>query len=345
VPTNRPDLTRAVDLIEEVARLADFDTFPETLPTGPAGGLSAGQARTRELIAALEGFGLHQAVNLPFVAQDELAAFATEVTQVVAVRNPLRDDQSKLRQSLLPGLLRNVRENLNRGAGSVGLFEIGRVFFARPWPEDARVPDQPNRVAVAIAGPFGMAETGTPPALADASTALAALSAIAQRMGLEIERAAARPPGYHPTRTALVHVDGIEAGYAGEIHPDTAVAFEIEGRVAVIELELAPLIAAKRPIEMRAVSTYPHVDFDLSFDVPTGMAGADLVATTRRASDLVEESTVFDDFFHPETGRRSIAIRYRLRAADRTLSRDEIATERDAMVAAAAALGATLRGA
>jgi len=345
IPTYRPDLTRPADLVEEVARLADFDTFAETLPTGPAGGLSPTQTRTRELVAALEGLGLYQAVNLPFVAPEELAAFSHEVSEVVSVRNPLRDDQSKLRQSLLPGLLRNARENLNRGAGSVGLFELGRVFYARPWPDDPRVPDQPDRVAVAIAGPFGTSETGAELSAADAATALAIVTAVAQRMGLEVKRSAAQPPGYHPTRTALIEVDGVEAGHAGEIHPDVAAAFEIDGRVGVIELELAPLVAAKRPIEMRAVSTYPHVDFDLSFDVPASMAGGDLIQATRLASPLVEESLVFDDFVHPESGKRSIAIRYRLRASDRTLAREEIDKERDALVAAAAALGATLRGA
>ncbi len=345
VPTYRPDLTRPADLVEEVARLADFDTFPETLPTGPAGGLSAEQTHTRTLVTTLRGLGLHQAVNLPFVSPDELAAFAEEVGDVVSVRNPLRDDQAKLRQSLLPGLLRNVRDNLNRGAGAVALFEIGRVFFARPWPEDDRVPDQPNRVAVAITGPFGFGGPADPPPTADATTALAAVAAIATRMGLDVARAAAQPPGYHPTRTAALTINGRPLGYAGETHPGISRLFEIDSRVAIVELELAPLVAARGTFEMTPISNYPHVDFDLSFEVPPGLPGGDLVSATARASDLLEAVTIFDDFVHPETARRSIALHFRLRASDRTLSRQEIERERDALVTAAAALGAQLRSA
>lgn len=337
VPTYRPDLTRPADLVEEVARLADFDTFASTLPTGPAGGLSAEQKSTRAVIATLRGLGLHQAVNLPFVARSELAAFSEEVKEVVAVNNPLRDDQALLRQSLLPALLRNVRENLNRGAGSVPLFELGRVFFARPWPDDPRVPDQPNMVAVAVAGEF----SGGP---ADATTALAIASALTSRLGLEVSRQAARPTGFHPTRTAALHVNGSPLGHAGEVHPDVLTEFEIEGRVAIVELSLAPLIKDRPPIEMRPVSTFPHVDFDLSFDVPSAMAGVELLAATAGESDLVESAEVFDDFTNPDNGQRSVAIRYRLRAPDRTLDRTEIADTREEFVAAAAAIGARLRG-
>ncbi len=337
VPTYRPDLTRPADLVEEVARLADFDTFEATLPTGPAGGLDEGQKLTRVIVTTLRGLGLNQAVNLPFVSQEELAAFSEKVADVVSVRNPLRDDQSKLRQSLLPALLRNVRENLNRGAPGVPLFEIGRVFYAQPWSEDARVPDQPNRLAIAMAGSLGGTE-------ADAAAALGVVTALAQRLGLEVDREAVQPRGYHPTRTASLELHGKSIGYAGEVHPDVLAIFEIERRVAVVEVELSPLIAGHSARQMRPVSTFPHVDFDLSFDVPSGLAGGDLVEATARASVLLEGAEVFDDFVHPESGQRSIAIRYRLRAPDRTLDRSEIETERAKLVAAAAALGATLRG-
>lgn len=337
IPTYRPDLTRPADLMEEVARLADFDTFEATLPTGPAGGLDESQKLTRAIVTTLRGLGLSQAVNLPFVSTDELVLFTSQVTQVVSVRNPLRDDQSKLRQSLLPALLRNVRENLNRGAVAAPLFEIGRVFYAKPWSDDERVPEQPNHLAVAIAGSFGGAE-------ADASAALAVVTALAERLGIEFVREPAQPAGFHPTRTAALEVQGKLIGHAGELHPDTLQVFEIDRRVAVFEVELGPLIAGHAARQMQEVSTFPHVDFDLSFDLPASLAGGDLVDATRRSSDLIESAEVFDDFMHPETGQRSIAVRYRLRAADRTLERTEIDNEREKLVAAAAALGATLRG-
>lgn len=338
IPTFRPDLTRPADLIEEIARLADFDTFAATLPTGPAGGLDAGQIITRKVVETLRGLGLHQAVNLPFVSADELAAFTDQVRDVVSVRNPLREDQSKLRQSLLPPLLRNIRENLNRGADTVPLFELGRVFMAQPWSEDRRVPEQPNRLAVAVAGPFRGAT-------ADATSAVAIVAALGRRLGVAIDRSSAQPPGYHPTRTVVLEVDGAIIGHAGEVHPDVLAQFEIGARVAVGELDLAPLIQPGPPQQMRDISTYPPVDFDLSFDVPASLAGGDLVAATTRVSHLLEDAEVFDDFTNSETAQRSVAIRYRLRAADRTLDKVEIEAEREKLVSAAAGLGARLRGA
>ena len=193
VPTYRPDLTRPADLVEEIARLADFDTFAESVPTGPAGGLLIEQKRSRLVHNILRGLGLTQAINLPFVSDMELGVFSDDTSgdvtpDVVTVRNPLRDDQSKLRQSLLPGLLRNLRDNRNRGQDSVALFESGRVFFARPWADDERVPEQPVRLAAAIIGPYGADGLAKSTAAADATTALALAGSISDALGVPIER-------------------------------------------------------------------------------------------------------------------------------------------------------------
>jgi phenylalanyl-tRNA synthetase beta chain len=346
VPTYRPDLTRPADLIEEIARLADYDTFGETLPTGPAGGLTPAQSRTRRLHGVLSGFGMHQVMNLPFVSPEELDAFsAGAATDVVTVRNPLRDDQAKLRQQLLPALLRNVRDNVNRGAGGAALFETGRTFYATPWADDRRVPAQPMRLAVAIAGPFGMRTLGQSPDHADGATALAVVDAIGRAMGRTVERRAAVRPGLHPKRSADVIVDGAVVGFAGELHPEVAALFELDMRVAVIEVELDPIVSPVDAPQMLPVSTYPHVDFDLSFELASTAAAADLIDATVGVSSLVEAADVFDEYRPEGSDHRSIAIRYRLRATDRTLDSAEIAADRERMIEAAAALGATLRGA
>ncbi len=346
VPTNRPDLTRPADLVEEIARLADFDTFDETVPTGPAGGLLIEQKRARLVHNVARGLGLMQAINLPFVATEELVAFGDgeEPSNVVTVRNPLREDQSKLRQSLIPGLLRNLRDNRNRGSVSVGLFETGRVFFSRPWSDDPRVPEQPERLAAAMIGPFGDSRLGDGAAAADAAAALAVTQAIAQGLGVTIERRQGTVAGFHPTRTAELLIDGEVVGVAGELHPSVAEMFELEGRVAVVELDLQPVVAARDSVQMAQVSTYPHVDFDLSFEVATDTAADDLLAATKAVSPLLEKATIFDDYRGGESGQRAVAIRYRLRAPDRTLDADEIAVERSKMIQMAVDHGAELRG-
>lgn len=342
VPTYRPDLTRPADLVEEIARLADYDTFAETVPTGKAGGLLPEQRRTRLAHGLLRGLGLVQVINLPFVSSAELEMFgdaeAGAATRVVTVRNPLRDDQAKLRQSLLPGLVRKLRENRNRGRDGVGLFETGRVFHAEPWQEDPRVPSQPLRLGVAVSGEWG----GVPES--DAGLALAIVAALGDGLGIDISRTAGEAPGFHPTRTAQLLVDGSVLGHAGELHPAVAEAFEIDGRVALVEVDMAPLVAARPHVQLVPVSTFPHVDFDLSFEVEATAAAGELLAATRAASGLVESARIFDDYRDEDLGLRAVAIRYRLRAEDRTLGAEEIATERQRMIDVAAAHGATLRG-
>ena len=343
VPTYRRDLTRPADLLEEVARLADFDTFAATVPTGPAGGLTAEQRRARRARDILRGLGLHQAINLPFVAPEEAAAFGAAPDLEVTVKNPLRDDQAKLRQHLAPGLLRNVRDNRNRGAHPVAVFETGRVFLAEPWPLDGRVPNQPVRLGAAIWGAFGTATLGSSGPQADAATALAMVTAIAEGLDVTIEREPGSPPGYHPTRTARLVHEGVVIGHAGEAHPDVARMYEIDGRVALLELDLDPLLTPGPFPVMSDVSTYPHVDFDLSFAVGDELTGAALLAVTAEAADHLESATVFDDYTDAG-GERSVAVRYRLRAPDRTLTKADIAAQRTAMIAAAAGIGASLRG-
>lgn len=348
IPTYRGDLTRPADLVEEIARLADYDTFPATIPTGPAGGLLPEQQRTRLLHNILRGAGLTQALNLPFVSERELAAFSNRasnghVPDVVSVRNPLREDQSKLRQSLLPGLLRNLRENRGRGLDGVALFETGRVFFAHPWGVDGRVPEQPVRLAAAVVGPWqgrGLGRTGI---RADATTALALVKLLSDGLGVQISRSQAQHAGLHPTRTAALVMGELTVGYAGELHPDVAEEFELGGRVAVLELDVGPVTAPRPMVQMTPLSTYPHVDFDLSFEVAPDTPAAGLASATAGTSKLVESASIFDDY-RTERGERAIAIRYRLRANDRTLDAGEIAVVRQGMIDEAASRGVKLRG-
>ncbi len=347
IPTNRPDLAMPADLVEEIARLADFDTFDESVPTGPAGGLLVEQRRSRAVHETMRGAGLSQAINLPFVSEEELAAFSDggEVTGVVTVRNPLREDQSKLRQSLLPALLRRLRENRNRGSEAVALFETGRVFYARPWADDDRVPEQPLRLAAAIVGPFGVSRIGEKAEGADVNTALALVDLLAWSLGIDIQREQAHAHGYHPTRTASLRVGGRVVGYAGELHPDLADTFELGARVAAVELDLDPLLDEQPKVEMAPVSTFPHVDFDLSFEIGMDVAAGAVASATSEVSPLVERVSIFDDYQDDAAGLRAVAIRYRLRAPDRTLEAGEISTIRGEMIEAAATRGAILRGA
>lgn len=350
VPTFRPDLTRPADLVEEVARIHGFDRFEATLPTGPAGGLTAEQRRQRLAYATLVGLGLSQAINLPFVSVEELNAIGhpTDGTDLLTVKNPLRDEESKLRPSLLPGLLNDLRYNRSHGNTSVSLFEAGTVFTSQPDPDDPRLPLQFDRLGWAIVGDVGLRSLDGAQEEADAWTSLGIWRRLCESLDIETTLTAASPAGFHPGRTATVTVGDVVVGYVGELAPAVARAFDIDARVAVAEVDLAPILAARPHPPASSPSPFPHVDFDLSFLVPVTMSAADLVGVTAEASSgLVEDVRVFDEFRGDVLGPdlKALAINYRLRAPDRTLDQKEIGTVRQAMIDAASGIGARLRGA
>jgi phenylalanyl-tRNA synthetase beta chain len=349
VPTFRPDLTRPADLVEEVARIHGFDKFDATLPAGPAGGLTPQQSRQRLLNATLTGIGVSQALNLPFVSVDDLNALGmrTDGSELLTVKNPLREEESKLRPTMLAGLLNDLRYNQSHGNLSVALFEYGTVFSSDPDPEQTRLPLQYDRLAWAVVGGVGIRALDGAEHTADGQVSLAIWRHVADVMGVDDEVVPSRHVAFHPGRTAEIVIDGRMIGHVGELAPQVARAFDIEGRVAVAELDLAPILEPVPPPLARPQSTFPHVDFDLSFMVPDEVAARTLLEVTTAAGDgLVEGVRVFDEFKGDAVGEgtRALAIRYRLRAPDRTLEQKEIGAIRQSMIDAAGELGATLRG-
>ncbi|MEA1904183.1 MAG: phenylalanine--tRNA ligase subunit beta [Actinomycetota bacterium] len=350
VPTFRPDLSRVADLVEEIARIHGFDNFAATLPTGPWGGQTREQRRFRVLQQTLAGVGCNQAINLPFVSVEDLVQLGRRESEsdLLTVKNPLHEEESKLRPTILPGLLNSLRYNLSHGADSVALFETGKVFFTNPSEWDPRLPEQVERLAWVAVGDVGLDSLGGTRTKADGALSLAIWHRVADALNLvDVELTSASAPGFHPGRCARVSIGGTVVGHVGELSPRAARAYEIADRVAIAELDVVPIIAEVPYVEGRTPSVFPHVDFDLSFLMNTDSAVVGLVdATTAAAGGLVESAKVFDEYRGSslEAGKRAIAIRYRLRGDDRTLTAEEIAPIREAMITAAADIGATLRG-
>ncbi len=349
VPTFRPDVFRPADLVEEVARIHGYERFGATVPTGPAGGLTPEQRRMRRLISTLVGAGVSQAVTLPFVSMEGLEALGHEDSStLLRVTNPLREEESVLRPGLLPGLLVAARYNIAHGARSVSLFETGRVFRAKPDESDPRLPLQIDRLGWVAVGAVGPSVLGAESHDANADVSLALLRRVMTVLGHEDHRIAAAPAaGFHPSRSAQVSLAGTVIGHAGELSPRAARNFDLPGRVAVAELDLAPLLAPVASVVVGSPSVLPHVDFDLSFLLPVEVPVGDLVrATVEVGSDLVESARVFDVFDGPGVaeGHRAVAIAYRLRPLVRTLTNEEVQPVRLAMIAAGDGLGARLRG-
>ena len=334
IPTWRWDTETETDIAEEVARLYGYENIERTVPTAnEAGGLSTYQKDRRLVREVLVGAGCYETQPMPFVAPGALAAVGLP-EDGITLSNPVDDNESVLRTSLLPGQLRAVAYNQRHFNGDVRLFEIGHVYL--PAPEGQLLPDEREFLAVALSGE-------------EAPAAVAVLDLLAEALALPaVELREAVLPGMHPTRAAEVVVAGQRRGAAGEVDPEVLAACGVTGRVAWLQLDLQEVLSGPRARRRyRPVSKYPPSDVDLAFVVPDGVAAA-LVERALRASGgaLLARLELFDVYRGPgvSEGSRSLAYRLRFQAPDRTLTDAEMAEARQRCIdETSRRTGATLR--
>jgi phenylalanyl-tRNA synthetase beta chain len=373
-PSWRPDLTDPADVAEEVIRLEGYDSVPAVLPAAPAGrGLTREQSRRRGVARALAGAGFVEVLSYPFVGDKDFDGLNLDADdprrRALRLANPISETEPLLRTTLLPGLLAALRRNVGRGSTDVALFEIGRVFRPRPDappaprpPVDRRateaelaateaaLPGQPRRLAVALAGQRDAAGWWGPGRPADWADALEAARVAARAAGTELTVRADVHAPWHPGRCALLTVEDITVGHAGELHPRVVNALGLPPRTCAMELDLDVLIAhGGTTLAGAPLSGFPPANQDVALVVDVAVAAADVEAALRAgAGGLLESIRLFDVFTGEQigAGKKSLAYALRFRAADRTLTVEEASAARDAAVAAAAAAtGAVLRGA
>ncbi len=348
VPTRRPDVFRPADLIEEIARLYGFDNIPGRLRFGSGMGLPESESRLRTLRSVMAGAGYHEIFSFSFIGAADLDALqlpADDSARIgITVVNPLRDEEGVMRTTLLPGLLKAASSNLAKRVDDVRLFEVGKVFL----PGEDELPDQPDRLGFIAAGGGAPRWDGTDPGY-DVYDATGVWGLLASAMAVEGSelRATERAP-FHPGRAAEVIVGGRAIGVVGEIHPAVAAAHGIDGRVIAGEIDADVLVAAREPWRFEVPSSYPPQVFDLAFELDSSVAASTLLAAIDAAGEgLVEKRTIFDVYEGDPIpkGRKSIAINLTVRAPDRTLSDEDVAPIRKAIVKAVeAATGGMLRG-
>jgi phenylalanyl-tRNA synthetase beta chain len=282
---------------------------------------------------------------IPFLAPDDLERAGLAATGVDGIRlaNPLVAEESVLRTSLLPGLLKAVARNEAHRTGAVRLYELGRVYH----PSDDVLPDEFDLVA-GIGSGHGVGGRSAGDTAAEA--AVAQVHRLAAELGLSgLTVANAEIPGLHPTRAAEVVFRGRVLGSVGEIDPRVLEAYEVAGRASWFELRVEPILAAIDTVpRYRPISLYPSSDIDLAFVTPADVAATDVARTIRKAGDgLIRSVRLFDVFRSAQLGegRRSLAFQVRFQADDRTLTDGELSAARQRCIEAVeTAHGATLRG-
>ena len=369
-PTWRLDLSDPYDIVEEVLRVVGYDQVPSVLPKAPAGrGLTKAQRLRRRAGYVLAGEGLVEVKTFPFAGPADFDRLGWEADderrRQILLENPLSAEEPGMTPTLLVGLLKAAALNLGRGHSDVALVETARVFIpagetpdapiygvdARPSDAeigalDAALPDQPWHVGFVLVGQRDVGGWYGAGRAATWSDAVDIVRVLAGSFHVDVDVQAADVRPWHPGRCAAMSVGGARIGYAGELHPRVARAWGLPERAVAAELDLDALIAAAPDLGPRPeFSSFPVAKEDLAFVVADTVSAAALHHALIGASDLIESVRLFDVYTGDQVpaGHKSLAFALRLRAPDRTLSEDDIRTAREAAVAAANALGATLR--
>ena len=343
LPTWRRDIDGPADLVEEVIRIEGIDNVPSVpLPRAPGVATPTAtpeQKLERRLRRAAAARGLDEAVTWSFISEAEAAPFGGGA---FTLANPISEDLKVMRPSLLPGLLSAAARNVRRGAGTIRLFEIGRRYLAdkeRPTLSLVLAGDRRARHwQTGKAQGFDAFD-----AKAEALALLAAAGAPVDNLQVFGEAGDAWHPGQ--SGTLRLGPKTVLAAF-GILHPNVTRAFDLDAGVAAVELYLDAIPGKRSAGFMRPAYTPPALQAvrrDFAFLVPNGVA-ADALARAVKGADkaAIVSARVFDVF--TKDGETSMAVEVVLQPVEKAFVEAELKAIADKVVAAAAKLGASLRG-
>ncbi|MER3502068.1 MAG: phenylalanine--tRNA ligase subunit beta [Candidatus Fervidibacterota bacterium] len=333
VPTFRNDIRFEADLIEEIARLYGYDRIPMTLPKGVF--LRAGESERRKLENAVRQFlarlGLREVVTLSLTHPNAEARWGINAganERRLKLRNPLTQDHTIVRTTLLPSLLSVIAHNFRNGVRDLWIFELGKVYRRGTIGDMSST--EPRRLGIVLTGSCYPVRWNLPPETGQAD--FFALKGIVERLltWLGITQVAfghGEHPTFHPFRTAVVTVGGEAAGVLGEVHPRWLKEHDLPQPVYAAELDFEKLAAhAKLLRTFQPLPSYPATQRDIAVVVPEDFEVAKVLELVKRVGgEWVEQVTVFDEYRGAPVphGFRSVGVTLTLRAKDRTLSSEE----------------------
>jgi phenylalanyl-tRNA synthetase beta chain len=331
-PSWRIDIAIEEDLVEEVARIAGYDNLKTTLPgSAGAGAYLPGEEGRRAARRVLTSVGYSEAVSFSFV-NAEADAIVSDAPDSARLRlqNPIDETQSHMRTTLLGGLLKALEHNFNHASRNVRLFEIGKCFLGPSSNGADERPKETEHLALIATGARNEFDWQTANAKIDFYDVKGAIESIAGALGLPtLEYALVETTAsLHPGRAALISLAGNRVGHIGQLHPRVAASYKFKQAVYVAELDFGALLNADRvDVRYQPLPKYPAVVRDLALLISTSVP---LAAIEGAIYDLSIPELVgvrlFDLYSGKElpAGKHSLALSLRYRAADRTLTDEEI---------------------
>jgi phenylalanyl-tRNA synthetase beta chain len=349
--------------------------LPTTLPAvaGRVGGLSREQRLRRRAEDGLRDLGFDQVVGWSFTDPGEPGRLRIPAedprAKPVLLSNPLSEEQSVMRTTVLGSLLDVASRNAARGASRLALFEAASVYLNQPptglnvneeWTNRPIGPlagafrgnraapfTEPHRYAALALGPLVPRSWRGGGEAADFFALKGVLESLAAQLGAELGFAPGEEPFLHPGRSAAVTVAGVPAGWLGEVHPLVCRGWDLDAAVA-FEIDAAPLLAAASAGEesFEDIAEFPPVLQDISVVVPRDVAFADLSAAVLAAGgELLRSTRLIDSFEGEQIGadRVSLTLTLEFRAPDRTLTDVEVTEVRAAIKQGLEKIGGSLR--
>ncbi|MBI4523920.1 MAG: phenylalanine--tRNA ligase subunit beta [Deltaproteobacteria bacterium] len=350
-PSYRSDLVREADLIEELGRVYGYERISPTLPLArPQGGIRDRQLHSeRKIRSYLTGAGLAEVINLPFTSGEMNRRFSglqNSVGAPVVILNPLVQESTEMRFSLVPGLLGNLHTNLAQKAKSLFAFELGKSFFL----DDNGAPAERQCLAALLYGSReyrGLRRKEEPVNFLDTKGLVEGIFEVLG-VGGDAEWTNDGLPLYlHPGRAACARLGGRGRGHLGQLHPEVSEELDLPSCM-IVELDFDGLLeSSSHELKARALPRFPGVERDLAVVVDGSLPAQSIIRwITALGQPLIEKVVVFDQYRGspiPED-KKSLAYRIFYRAEDRTLTDAEVnAVHQDLISQISQVFGAQLR--
>ncbi|MEA4988753.1 MAG: phenylalanine--tRNA ligase subunit beta [Anaerovorax sp.] len=332
-PTVRLDLETEIDFVEEIGRIYGFDKLPVTLPRGNTEAGKSEKQRLRDLSKeAMTALGASEIQTYSFVSPKGVDSIKlaenAEGRKLIKLLNPLGEDTSVMRTTLIPNMLEVLARNYSRNNENVAAFEIGTTFFNNHHEGDP-LPEEKESMCVAVYGPDK-----------DFFTLKGMVTEFLNKLGIYECRyiPEEKIETFHPGRCATLVYDCVEIGIIGEVHPDVLEKYGIGARAICCELNFDLLVEKANTEKFyRPLPKYPAMTRDLALTVNEENCVCDIESIIKaHGGELLEKVTLFDVYRGKQllSGTKSVAFTLTYRAADRTLTEEEVTKVNDKILVA-----------
>jgi phenylalanyl-tRNA synthetase beta chain len=334
-PTFRVDISREIDLIEEIVRIYGYDSIPTSLPAVSMRPDIRSKEKTLEdkIRDILNGQGYSEVINYSFITPESANILGLEKNdegrKFVIIKNPLTEDQSVMRTGLVYGLLDTMRKNANVGCFDLKIFEKGNVFILQ---DKGELPLENERIAGLITGSRYENLWYFKGLLSDFYDLKGCVENLFD--GLMIKnvkfKTDAKVPFLHPGKSSAVFVDNKEIGFVGEVHPEILEKMNLKRNAVIFELDfdfLSNIYNNTKSSVYKEIPKFPSITRDVAFLVGKDFDGGRIEALVfEKNEDLLEKVVVFDVYCGKNIpdGMKSIALRFTYRSPDKTLTDDEV---------------------